>query len=168
MHTQQKPLAQKLDEQVFEKMLKYNPQTQNLWDIVGFFENEREKLRLEIAQYHEEIKESKAHLKTLREHITFAQNAIRSLEAQQSQIPSEVEQNDDDNALKAQIAELELENSKLRVELRDIKSELQLEEKLTRIAKDSHNAIDAISAAAQSPADSIQTQIMDNHTESST
>ena len=129
MYAQDKPLAQKIDEQAFEKLLKYNPQTQNLWDIVGFFENEREKMRLELAQYHEEIKTSKAKLKELREHITLAQNAIRTLEQQQAQVSkdSQDSNNEVQNALQAQINELELENSKLRVELRDLKSEYQLE-----------------------------------------
>ena len=137
MHTQEKSLAQKLDERVFEKFLKYNPQTQNLWDIVGFFENEREKLRVEIAQYHEEIKNSKSKLKTLREHISLAQQAIRVLEQKQAQMPQDSVNNDDrvQNALKAQINELELENSKLRVELRDLKSEYQLEESLSQITQ---------------------------------
>lgn len=137
MHTQEKSLAQKLDERVFEKFLKYNPQTQNLWDIVGFFENEREKLRVEIAQYHEEIKNSKSKLKTLREHISLAQQAIRVLEQKQAQMPQDSINNDDrvQNALKAQINELELENSKLRVELRDLKSEYQLEESLLQVTQ---------------------------------
>lgn len=134
MHTQDKPLAQKIDEQAFEKLLKYNPQTQNLWDIVGFFENEREKMRLEVAQYHEEIKTSKAKLKELREHITLAQNAIKALEQKHAQMPQDSLKNEVQDELKAQINELELENSKLRVELRDLKSEYQLEENLSHIA----------------------------------
>ena len=120
MHTQDKPLAQKIDEQAFEKLLKYNPQTQNLWDIVGFFENEREKMRLEVAQYHEEIKTSKAKLKELREHITLAQNAIKALEQKHAQMPQDSLKNEVQDELKAQ--------------LRDLKSEYQLEENLSHIA----------------------------------
>ena len=70
---QDKPLAQKLDEQFFEKFLKYNPQTQNLWDIVGFFEYERQKLRLEVAQYHEEIK-LRVELRDLRSEFQLEEN----------------------------------------------------------------------------------------------
>ncbi|WP_304647120.1 hypothetical protein [uncultured Helicobacter sp.] len=136
MPMQDKPLAQKLDEQVFEKFLKYNPQTQNLWDIVGFFEYERQKLRLEVAQYHEEIKISKTKLKELRECITLAQNTLHNLEQKQSQMPQPLEaDNQLQNALRAEIAELELENSKLRVELRDLRSEFQLEENLAHIGE---------------------------------
>ncbi|RDU61099.1 hypothetical protein [Helicobacter marmotae] len=119
---QDKPLAQKLDEKVFEKLLKYNPQTQNLWDIVGFFEHERAKLRLEVAQYHEEIKQSQATLKTLREEIKKAQNALKDLKSNKYALNDSPQH----NALKAQITELELENSKLLVELRDLKSEYKL------------------------------------------
>ena len=126
-----KPLAQKVDERVFEQLLKYNPQTQNLWDIVGIFENERQKLRIEIAQYHEDIKNSQAKLKELREGITKAQNILRAIEQKisESPVPPEKEESQKE-ALMLKISELELENSMLLVELRDLKSEYQLEENL--------------------------------------
>lgn len=141
MQTREKSLAQKVDEQIFEKLLKYNPQTQNLWDIVGLFEHERQKLRLEIAAYLQEIKDSKAKLKELREHITLAQNALNTLEKKHSQMPKDSKINHDEyDALKQRIAELELENSKLLVEMRDLKSEYQLEENLQQLSQNPTNS----------------------------
>ena len=137
MSNQDKPLAQKLDERVFEKFLKYDPNTQNLWDIVGIFEHEREKLRLEVAQYLEDIKASQATLKSLREQIAAEQEKLSFIQKSLEPLPSleEAKQRaqDTDSALKkienlqAKITELELDNSKLRVELRDMKSEKQLD-----------------------------------------
>lgn len=137
-HTQTKPLAQKLDERVFEKFLKYNPQTQNLWDIVGIFEFEREKLRLEVAQYLEDIKSSQSALKELREQTKKEQEKLKNIQERIDSLPSQEEldrqsevQNEISN-LKAKITELELENSKLLIEMRDLKSENQLQENLAQ------------------------------------
>lgn len=137
-HTQTKPLAQKLDERVFEKFLKYNPQTQNLWDIVGFFEFEREKLRLEVAQYLEDIKSSQGTLKELRDQTKKEQEKLKKIQEMIDSLPPQEElakqrdvQNEISN-LKAKITELELENSKLLVEMRDLKSENQLQENLAQ------------------------------------
>lgn len=124
-----KPLAQKLDERVFEELLKYNPHTQNLWDIVGVFENERKKLRAEVAQYHEDIRESQGTLKALRAEITAARQTLTSLEQSLSQA-GELKEGEELSAARQHIIELELENSKLRVELRDLRSELELEENM--------------------------------------
>lgn len=115
-----KELAEKIDRRVFDKMLKYNPKTQNLWDIVGFFENEREKLRIEIAQYNDDIASSKATLKALREEISQARMELIDMSEQMRAI------NPQDSALKDKIAELELENEKLLLELRDLKNEYEL------------------------------------------
>lgn len=134
MKKQAKPLAQKLDEQVFEKLLKYDANTQNLWDIVGIFEHERAKLRLEVAQYEEDITNCKTTLKTLREQIKAAQDILKSLEERLSSMPTLPA---DSEALGLKITELELENSKLRVEIRDLKSEFQLEENLAQARADS-------------------------------
>ena len=138
-----KPLAQKLDERVFEKLLKYNPQSQNLWDIVGIFENERQKLRLEVAQYHEDIKSCKIKLKELREQTKEQQELLHSLEKQIAKMPiskDDLKPQDSNEklcaqieTLQARIADLELENSKLCIELRDLKSEAQLQENLIHI-----------------------------------
>lgn len=137
-HTQTKPLAQKLDERVFKKFLKYNPQTQNLWDIVGIFEFEREKLRLEVAQYLEDIKSSQSTLKELREQTKKEQEKLKNIQETINSLPPQEElakqtqiQNEISN-LKAKITELELENSKLLVEMRDLKSENQLQENLAQ------------------------------------
>lgn len=142
-NNQEKPLAQKLDERVFEKLLKYNPNTQNLWDIVGIFEHEREKLRLEVKQYLEDIKSSQSTLKSLREQIATEQEKLNFIQKSLEKLPSikEVEQKSLEktlaqqklDTLQAKIAELELENSKLRIELRDTKSEKQLETELEKL-----------------------------------
>lgn len=115
-----KEFAEKMDNRVFDKMLKYNPKTQNLWDIVGFFENEREKLRVEIAQYNEDIASSKATLKAIRAEISQARMELIEMSEEMSANKPQ------DNALKEKIAELELENAKLLVELRDLKNEYEL------------------------------------------
>ncbi|WP_104743872.1 hypothetical protein [Helicobacter cinaedi] len=135
---QDKPLAQKLDERVFEQLLKYNPNTQNLWDIVGLFENERQKLRLEVAQYHQDIKDSQSTLKALRAEITAAKQTLHSLE-QQLRDAQQIPENEEHTQMLQKMTELELENSKLRVELRDLRSEFELEENLQQFEAKSHS-----------------------------
>ncbi len=138
---QDKPLAQKLDGRVFEQLLKYNPNTQNLWDIVGLFENERQKLRLEVAQYYQDIKDSQSTLKALRAEITAAKQTLHSLEQQLRDAP-QIPENEEHTQMLQKMTELELENSKLRVELRDLRSEFELEENLQQFeaesSKESH------------------------------
>lgn len=139
-----KSTASKIDQRVFEKLLKYNSQSQNLWDIVAIFENERKKLRIDIAQYHEDIKACKTTLKELREQVAKEQNLLKDLKAQIADVPkdqikpknSSSNENTDNlcakiDTLQAKITDLELENSKLCVELRDLKSEAQLQANLT-------------------------------------
>lgn len=131
-----KPLAQKLDERVFEELLKYNPHTQNLWDIVGVFEHEREKLRRDVAQYLEDIKNSQAKLKELREQIKSEQHTLQGLQQTIASSPQqEVLDDERIKALELKIAELELENSTLRVEIRDLKSEYELTSTLQNLHK---------------------------------
>lgn len=143
-HTHTKPLAQKLDERVFEKLLKYNPQTQNLWDIVGIFEFEREKLRLEVAQYLEDIKSSQATLKELREQIKEEQKNLKTIQETLSSLPKQKElatqsaMHQQILCLQTKITELELENSKLFVEMRDLRSENQLQENLAHLSSQGH------------------------------
>ncbi|TLD81617.1 hypothetical protein LS68_000870 [Helicobacter sp. MIT 05-5293] len=139
-----KSTADKIDQRVFEKLLKYNPQSQNLWDIVGIFEDERKKLRIDVAQYHEDIKTCKTTLKELREQVAKEQNLLKDIKAQIADIPKDqikpknpLSNEDTDklcakiDTLQAKITDLELENTKLCVELRDLRSEAQLQANLT-------------------------------------
>lgn len=133
-------LEQKLDEKVFEQLLKYNPQTKNLWDIVGVFEYERGRLRLEVAQYEDDIKNAKETLKGLREDIKKAQDLLELLQNDIAKLPPlNLPEEEGLRALSLKVMELELENSKLKVELRDLKGESELEEILASL-KNSKNA----------------------------
>lgn len=147
---------QELDSHIFKEFLKYDLASGSLWEIVEIFERHRANFREQVAQYEEDILKAKEELKNLREQILKNQKELsqklsntQTLDSNEAKIQkNEILENLPlaenqalvenqaptenllaSNAMQQKILELELENKRLSIELRDLKQEIQLEKR---------------------------------------
>ncbi len=140
---------QELDSHIFKEFLQYDLASGSLWEIVEIFERHRANFREQVAQYEEDISKAKEELKSLREQISQSQKELsQKLSNTQRANESQILKNEalENNILQSlaenkapaenpltpmqqKILELELENKRLSIELRDLKQEIQLEKR---------------------------------------
>lgn len=157
--------AQEIDTHIFKEFLQYDLTSGSLWEIVEIFERHRKEFRTQVAQYNQDIQNAKTELKVLREKITQSKKILQDLtqklaqltnanpkadtkttlstkskeNTQQDSLPRtkkpSKKQVDNQEILKSRILALELENKRLKVELRDLKQEVEIEKRETSAPK---------------------------------